>query len=115
VDDGAADAVGAVGDSVAPPVAVAAAADSVGHTVGGNTLEVTVPDEVGGALENALSLAPSDDSGVGEAAAVPLGAPVGAPLPLPCGLEDGCAVALAAALGGCDAVAAPLAAPLPLL
>ncbi len=115
MSDATAEAVGADGDRVPPPVAVAATADSVGHTVGGNTLEVAVPDAEGRVLESELSLAPSDGSEDGEAAAVPLGAPVGSPLPLPSGLVEGCAVALTAALGGCDAVAAPLAAPLSLL
>lgn len=101
---------------MAPPVAVAAAADCVGHTVRGNTLEVTVPVDIGEALKSALSLAASDCRGDSEAAAaVPLGAPVGAPLPLSSMLEEGGAVALEVALAGCDAVAVPLPAPLSLL
>ena len=115
VDVVSAEAVGAAGDSVAPPVAVAAAADCVGHTVWGNTLEVSVPVDDGEALKSALSLAASEGSEDSEAAAgVPLSAPVGVPLPLSSRLEEGGAVALKAALGGCDAVAAPLSEPLSL-
>ena len=116
VDVVSAEAVGAAGDSVVPSVAVAAAADCVGHTVWGNTLEVIVPVDEGEALKSTLSLAVSEGSEDSEAAAaVPVGAPVGAPLILSRGLEESGAVLLAAALGGCDAVTAPLNAPLSLI
>ncbi len=116
VDVVSAEAERAAGDSVVPPVAVAAAADCVGHTVWGNTLAVSVPVDEGDTLKSALSLAASEGSEDSEAtAAVPVGAPVGAPLPLSSGLEEGDAAALEVALGGCDAVAVPLSEPLSLL
>jgi hypothetical protein len=116
VDVVSAEAVRAAGDSVVPPVAVAAATDCVGHTVWGNTLEVSVPVDEGEALKSALSLAASEGSEDSEAtAAVPVGAPVGAPLPLSSRLEEGDAAALEVVLGGCDAVAVPLSEPLSLL
>ncbi len=114
VDEAAAEAEGPLGVHEAPPVALAAPADSVGHTVGGNTLLVAEPVREGTTLTPALPLEGGVGGGLCEAPALPLGVSEGAPLPLPGGLSEGGPEAIAAALGSCVAVASALAAPLPL-
>lgn len=112
--DTPAEGVCGLGDSVALPVADFAKAESVGHTVCGNTLLVGVNVPGGEGLECPLSLAVSDGNGGFEAPELPLCASVVAPLPLPGGLDEGCE-ALAEALLRSDEVDSALTALLLLL
>ena len=97
VADEAVEAVGAAGVGVVLPDAEAAATDTVGHTVAGNTLAVTENVIVEVSLLSTLAL--------------PIG--VALPLPLPQGLPDGSGEPLGVSLGYWVLVAHALAVTLP--
>jgi len=126
VADEAVETVGAAGEGVVLPDAEAAATDTVGHTVAGNTLAVTengvvLPDAEATATDTVGHTVAGNTLAVTEnvivevsllsTLALPIG--VALPLPLPQGLPDGSGEPLGVSLGYWVLVAHALAVTLP--